>query len=89
MLILLGIYMINAGSLALIITLGIFLYFYSFIHNSSYQRSLMPSVSSLRSGTTSGSKFSDKEGSAKQNPFLLLFDLALWTKLRLIYYVNN
>ena len=75
--------MINAYVLALFITTLIFTYFYVQIHKSSYQNNFKLSVvSSTSSNPAKDTKF-------KQNPFLLLFDVALWTKLRLIYYVNN
>ena len=81
--------MINACSLALLITTGICLYLYSFIHKNSYQRTLVPAISPLPSGSAGESSTSPKKWPFKQNPFLLLFELGLWTKLRLIYYVNN
>lgn len=75
--------MINAYSLALLITIFVFSYFYVQIHRSSYQNNFKLSV------VYSPAKNPAKESKFKQNPFLLLFDVALWTKLRLIYYVNN
>lgn len=49
----------------------------------------MPAIAPLQPSSSAGSSASAKEGPFKQNPFLLLFELGLWTKLRLIYYVNN
>ena len=74
--------MFNALSLAIIITLAIGLYFYSFLHKSSTQ-------TSIRTLVTTPQSTSSSYGDVKENPFILLFDTILWVKLRLIYYVNN
>lgn len=66
--------MINAYSLAIILTICIFMYFYSFIHSTSYQNNFMLAVASNGSNS---SEANDKKGKFKQNPFLLLFDVAL------------
>jgi hypothetical protein len=63
--------MINAYSLALLITVLVFSYFYVQIHRNSYQNNFKLAVA------YTSVKNPAKDSKFKQNPFLLLFDVAL------------